>query len=258
MGPELDAMEQCCSRDGESLDTDKVTLQRLLQLGYATYERRHALPAQVRRAVGAMLACRTARLGGHIQACPAGHVERVWYNSCRHRMCPPCAGVQGERWLTKQKARLLACEHYHVILTMPHALNDWWLANVEEMSRLLFASVHETLVEWLGNAKYLGAKPGIIAALHTWTQTLLLHPHLHCVVRGGGLSEAGQWVAVRNECLLPMRVVMVVLRGKLLAAIRQGLHQGQLGVPEGKRHQQVDNLLNKLGRTKWHVHIRER
>jgi Putative transposase/Transposase zinc-binding domain len=240
------------------LDSDKVTLQTILQLGDAAYERRHALPAHVRRAVGAMLACRTALLGGHIQACPAGHVERVWYNSCRHRMCPQCAWVQVERWLTKQKARLLACEHYHVIFTMPHALNDLWLANVEEMSRLLFASVHETLVELLGDAKYLGAKPGIIAALHTWTQTLLLHPHIHCLVSGGGLSEAGHWVAVRNGFLLPMRVVMVVFRGKLLAAIRQGLHQGQLEVPEGKRLQQVDNLLNKLGRTKWNVHIRER
>jgi hypothetical protein len=240
------------------LDSDKVTLQTILQLGYAAYERRHVLPAHVRRAVGAMLACRTARLGGHIQACPAGHIERVWYNSCRHRMCPQCAWVQVERWLTKQKARLLACEHYHVIFTMPHALNDLWLANVEAMSRLLFASVHETLVELLGDAKYLGATPGIIAALHTWTQTLRLHPHIHCLVSGGGLSEAGQWVAVRNGFLLPMRVVMVVFRGKLLAAICQGLHQGQLEVPEGKRLQQVDNLLNKLGRTKWNVHIRER
>ena len=160
--------------------------------------------------------------------------------------------------MSKQKARLLACEHYHAIFTIPHALNELWLANVEAMSRLLVASVHDTLVELLGATNYLGARPGIIAALHTWTQTLRLHPHLHGLVTGGGLSEAGQWVAVRNGFLLPMRVVMVVFRGKLLAAIRQGLHQGQLRVPQGKRLQQVDNLLNQLGRTKWHVHIRAR
>ena len=237
---------------------DTLTLQMILQLGYAAYERSHPLPDYVRRAVWAILACRTAVLGGHIQACPDGHVERIWYNSCRHRMCPPCAWVQVERWLTKQKARLLACEHYHAIFTMPHALNDLWLANVAAMSRLLFASVHDTLVELLGDGKYLGARPGIIATLHTWSQTLILHPHIHCLVTGGGLNAAGEWVAVRNGFLLPMRVVMAVFRGKLLAAIRQGLAHGTLQVSRGQRRQHLENRLNKLGRQKWNVHIRER
>ena len=240
------------------MDTDKLTLQTILQLGYAAYERRHAVPDHVRRAVWAILACRTAVLGGHVQACPDGHIERIWYNSCRHRMCPQCAWVQVERWLAKQQARLLACEHYHVIFTIPHELNELWLANVPVMTQLLFASVHETLVELLGDAKYLGAKPGFIATLHTWTQTLLLHPHIHCLVTGGGLSEGGQWVAVRHGFLLPMRVVMALFRGKLLAAIRQGVAHGTLQRPAGQRQQPVENLLNKLGRTKWNVHIRER
>jgi hypothetical protein len=157
------------SGDGQALRTDKVTLQTILQRGYAAYERGQALPNHVRRAVGAILACRTAQLGGHVQACPDGHVERVWYNSCRHRMCPQCAWIQIERWLARQQVRLLACEHYHVIFTMPHELNDLWLANVAVMTHLLFASVHETLMELLGDAKYLGAKPGMIATLHTWS-----------------------------------------------------------------------------------------
>ncbi len=240
------------------MDTGTLTLQAILQRGYAAYERCHAVPEHVRRAVSAILACRTALLGGHVQACPAGHVERIWYNSGRHRMCPQGAWVQVERWLAKQKARLLACEHYHVILTIPHELNELWLANVPVMTQLLFTSVHDTLVELLGDGKYLGAKPGIIATLHTWTQTLLLHPHIHCLVTGGGLSQAGQWVAVRHGFLLPMRVVMALFRGKLRAAIRQGLVDGTLRLPAGQRQQQVENLLNKLGRQKWHVHIRER
>ena len=246
------------SGDGQPLRTDKLTLQTLLHLGYDAYAHRHSLPDSVRRAVWAILTCRTARLGGHIQTCPEGHGEWVWYNSCRHRLCPPCAWVQVERWLTKQKARLLVCEHYHVICTMPHELNDLWLANIEGMSQLLFTSVHHTLLELLGDSNYLGAKPGIIATLHTWSQTLLLHPHIHCLVTGGGLNETGQWVAVRHGFLLPMRVVMALFRGKLLAAIRQGLQSGQLTPPPGKRRQQVENVLNKLGRTKWNVHIRER
>jgi hypothetical protein len=135
------------------LQTDQLTLQTILQLGYAAYERRHPLPDDVRRAVWAILACRTAVLGGHVQACPDGHVERIWYNSCRHRMCPQCAWLQVERWMAKQKARLLACDHYHVIFTVPHELNELWLANVEAMTQLLFASVHETLCELLGDPK---------------------------------------------------------------------------------------------------------
>jgi Transposase zinc-binding domain len=121
----------------------------------------------VRKAVWALLACRTARLGGHIQACPEGHVERVWYNSCRHRLCPPCAWLQVERWLGRQRVRLLACAHYHVIFTMPAELRGLWLANVRAMTNLLFATVHETLDQLLGDEKYLGASPGLIAALHT-------------------------------------------------------------------------------------------
>jgi Putative transposase/Transposase zinc-binding domain len=173
-------------------------------------------------------------------------------------MCPQCAWLQVERWLAKQKTRLVACDHYHVIFTLPHELNELWLANVEAMSQLLFASVHETIGELLGDGKSLGAKPGIIATLHPWTQTLLLHPHVHCLVTGGGLTESGDWVAVRHGFLLPMRVVMAVFRGKLRAAIRQGLVSGTLALPEGKRLQHIENLLNKLGRVKWNVHIRER
>jgi hypothetical protein len=236
----------------------QVTVQQILQHGYAAFERSHPLPGYVRKAVWALLACRTARLGGHIQACPEGHVERVWYHSCRHRLCPPCAWLQVERWLGRQKARLLACDHYHVIFTMPDELRGLWLANVRAMTNLLFATVHETLDDLLGDAQYLGACPGLIAALHTWSQTLVLHPHLHCLVTGGGLTDTGQWHGVRHGFLLPVRVVMAVFRGKLLAALRQGLAQGQLQLPEGRSPQQIANLLNKLGRAKWNVHIRER
>src|SRR5215510_3407983 len=233
-------MERCVSHDGQALRTDKGTRQTILQRGDAAYERCHAVPPHVRRAVWALLACRTAVLGGHVQACPDGHVERVWYNSCRHRMCPPCAWLQIERWLGRQQARLLACDHDHVIFTMPHELNGLWLANVEVMSGLLFASVHDTLMELLGDRQYLGATPGIIATLHTWSQTLILHPHLHCLVSGGGLREPSPWVGVQNGFLLPMRVVMALFRGKLLAAIWQELAHGRLQLPQGTRPQPLD------------------
>src|SRR5262245_2876573 len=126
------------------------------------------------------------------------------------------------------------------------------------MTPLLFATVHEMLDQLLGDAKYLGTCRGLIAALHTWRQTLAVHPHLHCLVTGGGLTDAGHWRPVRHGFRLPVRVVRAVFRGKLLAALRQGLAQGQLRLPEGRSPQQIANLLNKLGRAKWNVHIRER
>ena len=238
-----------------------VTLQTIFQDAFPAYEQTHPLPTHVRRAARAIMQCRTAILGGHVQACPDGHMARVWYNSCRHRACPQCAYLQTERWLAFQQARLLACDHYHVIFTLPHELNPLWLANVPVMTTLLFQAVRDTLGTLLADPKYLGAQPGIIAALHTWSQTLVLHPHLHCLVTGGGLTPAGQWVAVRHGFLLPARVVMAVFRGKMVAAIRQTFARGVLVLPAPMRPQQVLNLLNRLGhptKTKWNVRIMER
>ena len=188
-------------------------------------------------------------------------MARVWYNACRHRSCPQCAYLQTERWLALQRARLLACDHYHVIFTLPHELNPLWLANVPVLTTLVFQAVRDTLYDLLADPKYLGAQPGIIAALHTWSQTLVLHPHMHCLVTGGGLTPAGQWVTVRNGFLLPVRVVMAVFRGKMLAALRRALARDELMLPEAMRPQQALNLLNRLGhaqKTPWNVHIRER
>src|SRR5205823_11951621 len=238
-----------------------LTLQDICCASYPAYERTHPLPAHVRRAARAIMQCRTAALGGHVQACPDGHVARVWYNSCRHRSCPQCAYLQTERWLAFQQARLLACDHYHVIFTLPHELNPLWLANVSVMSTLLFQAVRDTLGTLLADPKYLGAQPGILAALHTWSQTLVLHPHVHCLVTGGGLSPDGRWVAVRNGFLLPARVVMAVFRGKRLAAIRQALAREALALPEGIQPQQMRHLLTRLGhprKTTWNVRIMER
>ncbi len=238
-----------------------VTLQTIFQDAYPAFAQAHPLPAHVRRAARAVMQCRTAALGGHIQACPDGHMARIWYNSCRHRSCPQCAYLQTERWLALQRARLLACDHYHVIFTVPHDLNPLWLANVPVLTTLVFQAVRATLVELLADPKYLGAQPGILATLHPWSQTLVLHPHVHCLVTGGGLTADGSWKAVRHGFLLPVRVVMAVFRGKVLTAIRQALAREELTLPEGVHLQPFLNLLNRLGhprKTKWNVHIRER
>jgi Putative transposase/Transposase zinc-binding domain len=234
-----------------------ITLQGIFREHFPEYVRTHRLPLHVHKAAQAIMQCRTAALGGHVQACPEGHVERVWYNSCKHRACPQCAHLQVDRWLEEQRARLLDCDHYHVVFTLPSELHGLWQSNPRGMADLLFASARDTLFELLDDERYLGAVPGVIATLHTWGRTLCLHPHVHCLVTGGGWRD-GQWRAVSNGYLLPVRVVKAVFRGKLLDAIRQAVRQGRLALPEAMSVPQVERLLNRLGRKSWNVRIEQR
>jgi hypothetical protein len=153
--------------------------------------------------------------------------------------------LQVAQWLERQRARLLRCEHYHVIFTLPRELNALWLANGRVLANLLFRAAWDTLSELLGDPKYLGATPGMIAALHTWGQTLVLHPHLHGLVTGGGLA-GDTWRAVRTGYLLPARVVMPMFLGKLLHALHKALDAGQLSLPADMTLSQLRMLLNRL------------
>ena len=235
-----------------------ATVQQIMKVGYAEFERTHRLPSHVRKAAYQIMACRTSKLGGHVQSCPDGHFQRHWYNSCKHRSCPQCASIQIERWLLKQKAKLLDCPHYHSIFTMSHDLNSLWLQNVGVMTKLFFRTVKETLYAFFDNPRHLGARPGIIAALHTWNQTLDLHPHLHCLITGGGLTSDDQWVEVKNGYLLPVRAVMVKFRGKLLSYIEDALKVGLLQWPKDMAWQDWARLRRKMRRQKWNVNIRQR
>ena len=234
------------------------TLQDIMVKAYKTYEDTHRLPYHVRKAARALMLCRTSALGGHVEACPEGHYHRQWYNSCRHRICPQCNWIRIGQWLEKQKERLLPCGHYHMIFTLPHELNDLWLLNVGNMTTLLFTCVRDTLYGFFLDPRHVGAKPGIIATLHTWSQTMVLHPHIHCLVTEGGL-DAKRWIRTKHQgYLLPIRAVMAVFRGKFLASLNSAVQNRTITLPAGMTMQQWTNLKNKLGRAKWNVHIRER
>jgi Putative transposase len=145
-----------------------------------------------------------------------------------------------------------------VIFTLPHDLNPVWRWNVRRMTALLFGAMRDTVSEFLHDPKYVGATPGILAALHTWGQTLVLHPHLHCLITAGGVTSEGQWQEAKRSFLFPIRAVSVVFRGKFLAAVRREQAAGRLQLPPDLSEPQLHTLLNKLGRKKWNVHIRER
>ena len=235
-----------------------VTLQAIFQKCFDSFSRTHRLSPHHRRAAQAIIHCRTLALGGHVRKCPNGHVEGVWYNSCGHRSCPQCSHLPKERWLEKQKARLLGCDHYHVILTVAHEFHQFWWSNRRLMVEVLFQSARDTLFELLHDDEYLGALPAVVISVHTWGRALGFHLHVHCLVTGGGLNSAGRWIAVRNGYLLPGKVVRDLFRGKFIAGMRKALSSGKLVLPDGMRPQQAENLFNKVGRKKWNVCIRER
>jgi len=236
----------------------KHTLQQLLQHNFKHYAATNPVPLHHYHAANQLQGCRTAAMGGHIQACPSGHIERVWYNSCKHRSCPQCKHIQIERWLEKQKARLLDYPHHHIIFTQPHELNILWQYNRSQLTQILFQAVRDTLIELTHDPRYLNALPGMLLALPTWGRSLTLHPHIHCLITDGGLDEHQRWRVPKKSIFLPVRVVMALFRGKYLAAIRKLLNQHRLTLPETIRAQQLHSLLNKLGRKKWHVHLQER
>jgi putative transposase/transposase-like zinc-binding protein len=179
------------------------------------------LSPEQHRALRAIAVCRTAALGGHATQCDAcGHLE-ITYNSCGNRHCPKCPGRAQAAWLAAREAELLDVPYVHVVFTLPHTLSPLALQNPRVMYNLLFQAVAETLLTVARDPHHLGAEIGCLAVLHTWGQTLHHHPHLHCVVPGGGLSLDGtQWRACRPTFFLPVRVLSRVFRQRFLTPLR--------------------------------------
>jgi hypothetical protein len=214
-----------------------------------------------RRALDDLTACRTAALGGHVLQCmECGHQE-IAYNSCGNRHCPKCQGTAAARWLETQAADLLDTPYSHVVFTLPGALGPIALHNPREVYGLLMRAAAETLLEVAANPIHLGAEVGVLAVLHTWGQNLTLHPHVHCVVTGGGLSlDGSRWVAGRDDFFLPVRVLSRVFRGKFLSGLRAAFRRGRLRFPgEGAppdRSDRFNALLSEVVRTEWVVYAK--
>jgi hypothetical protein len=170
------------------------------------------------KALNAIERCRTAALGGHRDRCPqCGHEEAFSYNSCRNRHCPKCQTAARNRWVAARQAEVLPVGYFHVVFTLPHELCALALRNKKAIYRLLFRASAETLLEVAANPKRLGARLGFLSILHTWGQNLLHHPHVHCVVPGGGISpDQARWVPSRPNFLVPVPALKIVFRGKFL------------------------------------------
>ena len=219
------------------------------------------LTTEQRRVLDDLTACRTAALGGHVLECPeCGHQE-VSYNSCGNRHCPKCQGTAAARWLEAQAADLLETPYFHVVFTLPGALGPVARHNPREVYGLLMRVAAETLLEVAANPIHLGAEVGVLAVLHTWGQNLALHPHVHCVVTGGGLApDASRWVAGREDFFLPVRVLSRVFRGKFLSGLRAAFRRGRLRFPGElaplSGSDRFNALLSEVVRTEWVVYAK--
>jgi hypothetical protein len=187
------------------------------------------LSGEHRRILRAIASCRTAALGGHVETCDQCQYRRFAYNSCRNRHCPKCQASACAQWMDDRAEELLPVEYFHVVFTLPDTFNALALGNKRTVYGVLFNAVSQTLSEVAANPKHLGAKIGFIGILHTWGQNLSLHPHIHCVVPGGGVSPDGsRWIACKPGFFLPVRVLSKVFRGKFIDLLKQARADGKL------------------------------
>src|SRR5262244_2976303 len=199
--------------------------------GTAFLERnRHWLHWKHVKVLRAIARCRTAALGGHLDDCMrCGHRAPISYNSCRDRHCPKCQTAARDRWIAARRQELLPTRYLHVVFTLPHRLVPLLLQNKKILYDLLFRASAETLLEVARNPRRLGAEIGFFSVLHTWSQKLTAHPHVHCVVPAGGLSlDPTRWIRSRDNYFLPKKVLAEIFRGKFVNALKEAFQNGQL------------------------------
>ena len=213
------------------------------------------------KVMSAIETCRTAALGGHVAACQKCNHRHIAYNSCRNRHCPKCQGAVARDWLAARQAELLPVAYYHVVFTLPAPLADIAYQNKAIVYTILFKAAAETLTTIAADPKHLGARIGLTAVLHTWGSALTHHPHLHCIVPGGGLSPDGErWVSCRPGFFLPVRVLSRLFRRLFLEKLVAAHEAGRLRFFGAQRHladrQSFENHLVPWRKTEWVVYAK--
>lgn len=240
-------------------------VQRIFTDHFAEYRSKIKSHSRIDYAAQSIMTCRTLAQGYRIVACPKDDYKEVVYNSCKHRACPQCGVTDTELWLSRRKAQALDCRYFQVVITIDHDLHIIWLYNRKLFTSMMMQAGWHSLRDLLLDWKYLGALVGAIAAFQSWGDELNKHCHVHLIVTGGGLNADGRWVTA-GDTLLPTPVLAKKFRGKFLAYLRQGFSKytvtGKckaenqiLRVPDPMSKQQCLNLLNRLGRKRFHANI---
>ncbi len=222
----------------------RLTVQQVLQKHPPAFCKN----AHAAKVLHRIKSCRTATLGYHVYQCTddgCGYIK-YQYHSCRDRHCPNCGAVKKQEWIEARSRELLPVKYYHVVFTIPHELNSVVMGHRRLLYKLLFDASAQTLLTFSKDEKYLGATPGIISVLHTWGQQLSFHPHIHCIVSGGGITGDNSWrSATKNDWqfLFPVKAMSTVYRAKFLQALKQMIDKGEVILPDNKDEKQLLNLL---------------
>lgn len=245
---------------GDGQGPPRPTVGAIARAHGEDFKRQHALTEAQRKVLRAVSACRTEVLGGRVDVCAQCGDERVVFHSCRNRHCPQCQALAQARWMEGRLARLLPVDYFHVVFTVPDdLLAGLALRNREVFFDALFQAGSQTLLALGADEKRLGGQLGLTAVLHTWTRDLRFHPHLHCIVTGGGLTRDGKrWKASKQDYLFPVAVLSALFRGKVVAALDEAYREGRLQLRgmEGFGGDVADDeawrrLQRKLYRIKW-------
>ena len=214
-----------------------------------------------RRVMSAIELCRTAALGGHVEHCDCCDHQRICYNSCRDRHCPKCQSLARAQWLEDRRSELLDTQYFHVVFTVPHPIAAIALQNKSSVYNILFRAASETLRTIAADPKHLGAQIGFFAVLHTWGQNLHHHPHLHCVVAGGGISaDCTRWISCRPDFFLPVRVLARLFRRLFLDYLEQAFDAGELQFFSSlellRTRHAFDHHITSVRKTDWVVYAK--
>lgn len=225
-----------------------------------TFKNSHPISYQQQKVMNALIKCRTATLGAHATVCEDCGNMQISYNSCRNRHCPKCQTLSKEKWINNQKFNLLNVGYFHVVMTIPDTLHTVILQNQKVCYNLLFKAVSGTLAELSADKKYLGAQTGFTGILHTWGQNLMFHPHIHCIVPGGGLNSLGKWISSKKKFFLPVKVISRKFRGKFLALLKEAFYDGALTFHGSIKHleflQEFENFLTPIYQKEWVVYCK--
>jgi len=205
-----------------------ITVQDVFYQSYASFKQSHSLSPQQAKASWDIMNCRTATLGGNASLCEeCGHLA-IRYNSCRNRHCPLCQGIKKDIWVDKRSKDILHAPYFHTVFTMPKELHSLVYQNQELLYNLMYKAVAQTLQELSQDDKYLGAQIGFFSLLHTWSQDLHYHPHIHTVILAGGLTQKNKWRSSSEKFFIPVKVLSKMFRGKFLCFLKQHYHENLL------------------------------
>lgn len=238
----------------------RATLQQVLQKQYQ--QPGETTNFHVQKVLQRLRTCRTASMGYHVYRCSdkgCGHIK-YQYHSCRDRHCPNCGAVKKQEWIEARMQELLPVKYYHVVFTLPHELNSLVMGHRRLLYKLLFEASSQTLLSFAKDPQYLGAMPGIISVLHTWGQCLSFHPHIHCIVSGGGIGADAEWKHAKKNSyrfLFPVKAMGIVYRAKFLQALQSLIEQGEVILPAGRPGKaDAKQLLDILYKKDWIVYAK--